>query len=420
MIYDCIIIGAGMGGLYISNKLLPKYKSKKIGLFEMGDNYGGRVQTYYKNKITYETGAARFNKHHKLLLGLLRKYNLKNKMIKIPSSWNNINTSSHSTHPKFQDVNHLINTLVKKCQSKSKVYLQSKTLFEICEHLYDRHTSIYLKNNHPYDIEVTMMNGEVAINMFKNDLNEDFDFYLLGGGLSQLTKRLFQDFKSNGGEFNPFHILQSYNYDANTGIFTCQFIFKNQDKIIKTRNLVLAVDGQSIKNIQGIPNIKSTPGPTSIKISPVLRTYSIYPKNSDGKYWFDDIGKVVTDNHLKFIIPYDISRGVIMISYTDGNNAKYWQRKIINNTQQQNINRLLKKTFPNKIIPEPLDTKNYYWDNGMAYWKKNVNAPKIAELMINPSPTIPLFICGDSFSLRQAWMEGALETADKVFKQIKL
>jgi hypothetical protein len=56
----------------------------------------------------------------------------------------------------------------------------------------------------------------------------------------------------------------------------------------------------------------------------------------------------------------------------------------------------------------------------MAYWKKNVKAPKIAELMIHPSPTIPLFICGDSFSLRQAWMEGALETADKVFKQIKL
>ena len=38
--------------------------------------------------------------------------------------------------------------------------------------------------------------------------------------------------------------------------------------------------------------------------------------------------------------------------------------------------------------------------------------------MINPSSNI--YICGDSYSLRQAWIEGALETANKVFKLINL
>ena len=46
----------------------------------------------------------------------------------------------------------------------------------------------FLKNNHPYDTEVSLMNGEIAIEMFKNDLNENLDFYLLAGGLSQHQK----------------------------------------------------------------------------------------------------------------------------------------------------------------------------------------------------------------------------------------
>ena len=416
MIYDCIIIGSGISGLYVSNKLASKYKSKKICLFEMGESYGGRVATFKNKNISYEMGAARFNKNHKLLLGLLKKYKLTNKMFKIPSGWNNI-TSKKITQNKFKDVNELINALVKKCSSKSKAYLQQNTLYSICEDLYGENMAQYLKNYHPYDIEISSMNGEIAVELFKNDLNEDLDFYLLAGGLSQVTNNLYQEYKKNKGTFKPFHRLLSYIYEEHSGVFTCSFEHNMQSKNITTKNLILAIDGQAIHNIKSnmnIPNIKST------KLAPLLRTYSIYPKNSDGKYWFHDIGKVVTDNYLKFIIPYDMNNGVIMISYTDGSNAKYWQKKIFNDIQQKTINKLLKKTFPEKEIPEPLDTTNYYWDNGMSYWKKNVDAKVISKNMIHPLQDIPLYICGDSFSLRQAWMEGALETAKSVFETIKL
>ena len=417
MIYDCIVIGGGISGLYISQQLSHKYasQSKKIALFEMGESYGGRIATFKDKKIMYEMGAARFNKNHKLLIGLLKKYNLKNKAFKIPSSWNNINTQN-SLSQKYQDVNHLINELVKKCQSKSPTYLRSRTLFDICEDIYDTQTANFLKNNHPYDTEISLMNGEIAIEMFKNDLNEDLDFYLLANGLSQVTKKLYQDYKKNNGMFYPFHRLLSYLYKHN-GIFTCVFDNKGTQYTIRTKNLILAIDGHSIQSIKSNVNI---PHLNSIKLSPLLRTYSIYPKNKEGKYWFQDIGKVVTDNKLKFIIPYDMKNGVIMISYTDGSNAKYWQKKIINDSQQQTINKLLKKTFPNKSIPNPLETRNYYWDNGMSYWKKNADAKKISKNMISPKSNIPLYICGDSFSLRQAWIEGALETAHKVFKLVKL
>ena len=36
--------------------------------------------------------------------------------------------------------------------------------------------------------------------------------------------------------------------------------------------------------------------------------------------------------------------------------------------------------------------------------------------MVNPTENV--FICGDSFSSHQAWMEGALETSELVIKSI--
>lgn len=415
MIYDCVIVGAGIGGLHLSNTLSQKYKNKKICLCEMGQTYGGRVATFNQKNIVYEMGAARFNKNHKILYSLIKKYKLDKKMYKLPSGWNNINTSKEISNSKFKNVNVLINSLIKKCQSKSRSYLQSKNLLEICEDLFNKESAQFLKDNHPYNTELTLLNGEIAVDLFKNDLNEDFDFYILFGGLSQLTKNLYQEYKKNGGQFKPYHKLLKYSYEDK--IFTCLFQNKDRTIEIKTNNLVLAVNGESMYDIKSNLNI---PDVKAIKNSPLLRTYSIYPKNSDGKYWFHDIGKVVTNNYLKFVIPYDMQNGVIMISYTDGPNAKYWKKKIENQTQQDTLDKLLKKTFPDKVIPKPLDTRNYYWDDGMTYWKKNIDAKKISKNMIQPIKNISLYICGDSYSLQQAWMEGALSTSNSVFQIIKL
>ena len=73
MIYDCVVVGAGLGGLNLANKLSQKYKNKSICLFEMGQSYGGRISTYKQKNIIYEMGAARFNKNHKLLFQLIKK-----------------------------------------------------------------------------------------------------------------------------------------------------------------------------------------------------------------------------------------------------------------------------------------------------------------------------------------------------------
>jgi len=54
---------------------------------------------------------------------------------------------------------------------------------------------------------------------------------------------------------------------------------------------------------------------------------------------------------------------------------------------------------------------------GSYTWKKNYDSEIISKYIINPINNI--YICGETYSLfNQAWIEGALETSDKVVKKI--
>ena len=109
-----------------------------------------------------------------------------------------------------------------------------------------------------------------------------------------------------------------------------------------------------------------------------------------------------------------------MISYTDYkdtipfiSNGKLKKDDLIINI----INTELKKIF-NIDIPNPIKLHSYYWINGCHYWKKNNDSEIISKYIINPINNI--YICGETYSLyNQAWIEGALETSNKVIKKIK-
>ena len=73
MIYDYVIIGGGMAGLYTVQELHKKNKNATILIVDMRDYWGGRVVTH--KRPHYEIGGARLNDNHHLLLKLIDDYN---------------------------------------------------------------------------------------------------------------------------------------------------------------------------------------------------------------------------------------------------------------------------------------------------------------------------------------------------------
>jgi hypothetical protein len=109
-----------------------------------------------------------------------------------------------------------------------------------------------------------------------------------------------------------------------------------------------------------------------------------------------------------------------MISYSDNKFADYWNN-LYTNKGVMEVNRKLQELLMDLFdgidikIPMPKHTKIFYWKYGVGYWGMRADSNQIAESIIQPFEIDEIFICGENYSENnQQWMEGALDTAEKV------
>ena len=98
-----------------------------------------------------------------------------------------------------------------------------------------------------------------------------------------------------------------------------------------------------------------------------------------------------------------------MISYTDADDTTEYmkiQEGKGDNALEAQILKDVRELFPEVKIPKPLFFRSHPWTIGATYWL--------------PGNYSPLKESHTSWSLRQAWVEGALEQAELCLKKIKL
>jgi len=413
--YDIVCIGGGISGLFACTKL--QTNKPKILIIEKNNILGGRVKTNYtsvkKIKISYEEGGARFSKYHINLLKLLKDYELKD-LYKI----NKIDTYLSTNNDKSLTFKQIINKMIKDTNKIDSKILKGTTVYKLCNKLYGSKVASNMNDRYHYYSELHIMNALDALNTFKKDLDETEQFFILGGGLSRLIQKMHDSFIKKGGKVILNCYLDSINYDSSDNSYTLKCL-DNKDKIIliDTKKIILTIGHTGLKKIKYISS-KIPKLLDSVKESPLHRIYAVYPKNKNGKVWFYNLKTTVTNLPIKFIIPIDKNTGLIMISYTDGKLADYWLDIVLSGKGKSEIKNNLIQLFPDLDIPEPIYFKNHYWKNGATYWKTNVNSKDIANKMIKPLKDEEIYICGDNYSNRQAWIEGGLETASEVVKKI--
>jgi monoamine oxidase len=146
-------------------------------------------------------------------------------------------------------------------------------------------------------------------------------------------------------------------------------------------------------------------------MNPLLRIYAAFPIRN-GTSWFSGMPKVVTSDPLRYIIPINASKGEIMISYTDGEDARYWMKKSPH-AMETEIMRRVRALFPDRDIPDPLLIKTYSWSHGCSYWKPG-HYDRVAESKKSLHVMPGVFLCGESFAVHPCWMESAVEQTDKL------
>jgi len=400
MIYDIIIIGAGICGLYCAYKLLLKNPNLKILILEKNSkkNIGGRVGNYLFEGVNVVKGAGIGRKKKDTLL-----YKLLTEL--------DINTNE------FQSTHQYSNNLLNKCDVKN--------IFDLLKIEYKKNSVKSNKTFKQFAIKIlgkTRYNNFVTCSGYSDYENADIydtlynyefdDNYTNYTGFSVnwklLVKTLIDKININKIKTN---ITVTKIIKNNDNLFS---IISNKKIIYKTNKIIIATTVKTVKKI--LPKYKIY---TNIGTNSFLRVYAKFSKKSIPvmeKYVYK---YTIVNSKLQKIIPINSKKGIYMIGYCDNKNADYLIKKIKNKHYFEN---LIKKSLniKNKINIKILKLKGFYWKNGTHYYLPLNHKYKNREEFINKAqfPCNNIYVVGEMVAKNQGWTNSALLSCENVFSGV--
>jgi monoamine oxidase len=442
-IYDLVIIGGGIAGLYTLYKLSKKYTHLKILLLESGQRLGGRIYSYKetidKQEYVMDLGAGRLGYHHKLINNLINELSLKPKIIPIPNTKTYIEVRENKASNKTSTKDYIMDKLTKfffspQVSKLGKSTKQSYYLYEFLTKYVSASFSRAVKDVFEYSSDLNELNAYDAIEYFKYDYTKSAEFFTLNGGLEQIIDELVvaikktQGYKSNNIKLVNLSNVENITYKNNNvdDLFEISVTNYNSkgsgSKKIYSKHVICAIPKKSLTQFTIFKPLLSDLN--SINSINLLRIYEIYDKEGDGSVWFKNVEKTITNTNVQFVIPINRNNGLIMSSYSDCANARYWNNLLASkglDYVKVKLNTKLNQLFSIVNIKVPLSKyiKMYFWDAGVACWKKGVDSDYLSVKLLNPYSRI--FIIGENYSKYQAWCEGALMTSEScIAKLVKI
>lgn len=415
MSYDVVIVGAGIAGLRCGIALAKQ--KKRVCLLEKYGYVGGRVVTYKKDGYQWENGAGRIQDSHTKVHALLKKYGLTTvklgtDQLFIPKSGNEADAVPNTFEEQFA-------AILNEIKKLPAATLANHTLEQLCKSILGEAQAIRLLHQFPYRAEVTVMRADMAIKSFEGEMGSYEGYSVCKEGLSALTDHMAKEFEDLGGVILTRHEMIGLE-EINGVQVKCKVGSKQEgfsETIVTGDKCILALHSAALKECDSTRHFEVL---KHLVMCPLLRTYGVFPV-SRGKSWFAGLPRVVTGNSVRYFIP--VSASTAMVSYTDADDA-FRMIQMMDKKGEKALGayilRELRTMFPERDIPNYLFFKAHPWTYGCTYWTPgDYTVEKMSKDCMRPDikglPSV--YLCGESFSLRQAWMEGALEHADALLKR---
>jgi len=414
---NTIVIGAGLAGLTVAEALASK--GDKVFLLEKYETLGGRVATMHRKAegkvpaLQYEIGAGRVFWNHKRVFKLIREMGLHTYAISMANTTWRGRSTGYASEPNF--FSEIFAPLATLLTSLPPTLLATSTIEELLKKVAPPELQRSLTIKYPYWSEIKVMRADLALQSFEKDatmgVTDEFSFVGVVEGLDAITDGLAEKAKKAGVTIlthHTVHDVKGYTVVGTKG--------KKEEEVPFSMTADRVVIATCRCTAGSFPSLKSLPLFQHLDTEALIRIYAVYPK-VDGKVWFSNMGKVVTDSPLRYVIPIDEEKGLIMISYTDGEDCEEW-RGLTEKQLERKIAKEVHAVFGK--VPDPIYLKAHDWGKGCTYWKPGTYDPvKMADHALQPFPKYPhLHLCGESYSMQQTWMEGALETAEALLKKL--
>jgi hypothetical protein len=403
-----LIIGAGITGLYLAYKLLSQgIQATDIIIFEKSDRIGGRIYTHENHGYKYSAGAGRLGKKHKYVMKLIKDFNLEDQIININKNNNYfvygklMNERQLLKHYKsqYKSLNDLWGYAISKKVNLNKYDLNNYNLHNYFSLILPTNEVELLKTSLGYIAEMYDMNAYNGLLTIRKDFDiKNNDFYVLRDGISILSDSLCKYIENAGVTIKLSSTLDDV-YESNKYIIV-NGVKYNYSKLYLTIKRKDYMDITYFKQYEHLFN--------TVTDGKLLRIYARYKD-----VWFKNIPKTLVQNKIQFIIPIDYESGLIQISYSDSYNADFWNNFTNDKDIMKYLTKILNEMFPEKNIKDPEWITMHYWGAGDHLWKVGVDSKKIQKNMDDVFISKNIYILGEAYSDRQAWIEGAIETVHK-------
>ena len=494
MIYDVVIVGGGISGLYTAYRLLSNRPMLRVLLLEKSGQLGGRVWTFSDKHMTVDGGAGRFSEGHARVVALIRDLGLSEKVglssasaVYMPANNTNLvhdvtvhrsvfdapritsgmplirigeplflagvdialANTSHGTATTFSSAA-LIAKVILASKLESRAFLMSCTFLEYARTILSEKEVQYIEDSFGYYSELVLMNAYDCIALM-GELGPGNTFYVLNGGLSQIIRGLeralvkFPGFRvmlerevsaikrvrtrAGGGQGLGQGSGHSFGHSFGHSL---EIHCTGRKTVYVARACVCAMPVEALKKLAILRPVR--PLLDKILCAPLCRIYCRFSTNVVGIFgsgngnnksagvWFAGLPKITTNNALRMIIPISEDDGIIMISYSDNKFADFWKGLYDRSGKgavEEELRRLIFETC-GRLMPVPLETHVFYWGCGVGYWGVGANSTDVAGDLVQPlGQDNALFLCGENISAgHQQWMEGALETGERVVDRI--
>ncbi len=288
-------------------------------------------------------------------------------------------------------------------------------------------------------------------------------------GYDEVPLMLAERFHKAGGTIRLGAHLKSFDV-TDDGTVRLEMVEDGIARTVFTKNLILALPRRSlelldqtgavlgpenrevhelIRSVTPIPLFKLAicyPSPWWESLPPVQLT------NDPNGAWVEiSSGKSVTDLPIRQCYYWAVdpkTNCAVLLIYDDGRDLDYWAglrdsraTPFQSSVEMDESSQWSKHPAPQRMVdevhrqllemhgitdptrvPAPYAAAYRDWGEqpyggGANFWHVGVRSYEVAEKIIQPKPPHPVYVCGESYSHGQGWVEGALETAEEMLEK---
>jgi lysine 2-monooxygenase len=459
---DLAVVGAGAAGTYVAYRVKSLRPDWSVALFERTDRIGGRLRSLRVPGLDHpiELGGMRFLTSHRRVAEVVTRFGLSTHAFDttggVEESFLRGRLGTGASDPQAGDGYDLIDgergrsaldigiTAMESIVPRARTLttddwvsvranqeyrgrpLTDWTIAEALGTILSPEGYRFVADAFGYDSGLRAFNAADAIE------------YVLGGGdpsavartpddgMDAIPRAMAAAFTEAGGGVRLNHELVAYEpMDGR------QHLRFGKGAEVTARRVVLATAVPALNLLANASPALDTTGfrrtLESVEAFPALKVYFWY----DRAWWRDrsQAIRLTTDRPSRKVFYFGADAdcpGAVLAAYTDGRHTEPWQRFLdgpriagspVPDVMLEEVDRQLRLIHPGSQPPRPTGSAFSAWgadphETGWSFWRAGVRSDDEMRRAVQPLPGVELFLCGEAFSRAQAWVEGALETAE--------